>query len=118
MARAFIEYDDRELRSKTKGIPERVNKLVSAVVMRNALWGQGFARVRAPWTDRTGVARSGLFAIPQSRGGHHEITLSHSAEYGIWLEIANSGKYQIIMPTIRATGSHLMGELRGLLKKL
>lgn len=118
MARARIVYDDRELRQRIRGLDRKINTAVAATVDRNALWGQGFARSNAPWTDRTGAARSGLFAFPSSTGGHHEILFTHSVHYGIWLEIANSGNYQIIMPSVRITGAHLMNDLRNLLGKL
>lgn len=111
-------YDSGNLRPNLQQIPNKVNHAVAVVVDRNAAWGQGWARSNAPWTDRTSAARSGLFAFPKSSGGHHEILITHSVDYGIWLEIANSGKYQIILPALRATGGHLMGDLRNLLEKL
>lgn len=118
MGRAYIQYDDRELRKKIDRLPERIDSRIAVIVDRNAAWGQSFARTNAPWTDRTGAARGGLFAFPSSMGSHHEILITHSPDYGIWLEIANSGKYQIILPTVRITGAHLMGDLRRLLANL
>lgn len=118
MARVRFEYDDSELRKNIKNLDRKINKRVAMVVDRNAAWGQAWARVNAPWTDRTGAARGGLFAFPMSSGGHHEILFTHTPEYGIWLEIANNGKYQIIMPAVRHTGAHLMGDLKNLLAKL
>lgn len=118
MARIKFELDASRLRKNVRELPGRIDNRVAAIVDRNAAWGQGWARLNAPWTDDTGAARGGLFALPESRGGHHEITFSHSVYYGIWLEIANSGKYQIIMPAVRKTGQRLMGELRGMLGDL
>lgn len=118
MARVRISYDDSQLRRNLATLPERIDRRIGVIVDRNAAWGQGYARSNAPWTDDTSAARNGLFAFPQSTGGHHEITISHSVHYGIWLEIANSGKYQIILPTVRATGEHLMRDLKRLMDQL
>lgn len=60
-----------------------------------------FARTNAPWTDRTGNARNGLFAthdkIPMVE---HRLVVYHTMPYGLWLEIRWSGRYAIIGPTM------------------
>jgi len=63
------------------------------------------ARRSAPWRDRTGNARSGLFTEVDMQGAAGdiiEIYLSHghTIEYGVFLELARGGKYAIILPTI------------------
>lgn len=118
MARIRFDYDDTGLRRNIQQLPGQIDRRVAAIVDQNAAWGQGWARLNAPWTDDTGAARGGLFALPESNGGHHEITFSHSVYYGIWLEIANSGKYQVIMPAVRRTGERLMGQLRNMMRQL
>jgi hypothetical protein len=55
--------------------------------------------IDAPWTDRTGNARTGLRCIHESTGDNHTLTLFHTMEYGFWLEVAHDGKYAIIGPT-------------------
>ncbi len=64
---------------------------------------QDDARRNAKWKDRTGNARSGLFAIAEKAAKDCvSIYLSHgyTVDYGVWLELANGGKYAIIMPTL------------------
>jgi len=92
-------------------------------------WGmqaQGMARLNAPWTDRTGNARTGLFyavdgfgmgsvtgdASEGARGKmtdsvtisgddeHLVIAVSHTVFYGKFLELKNGGNYAIILSTI------------------
>jgi hypothetical protein len=102
---------------------------------------QGSARRNAPWTDRTGNARSGLFFVFEASGmptvygevtqqsanlnqrgaqfdtaadGTLVIWLSHTMYYGVYLELANGGKYAVILSTLL---SHLPG-LEASLKKL
>lgn len=64
---------------------------------------QNASRQNAPWEDRTGNARSGLFAVAEQAGKEIvELYLSHghTVFYGQFLELNHGGKYAIIMPTI------------------
>jgi hypothetical protein len=91
---------------------------------------QNSARENAPWHDRTGNARGGLFfavdgfnlhpvlgetkpkepeafrrdaAISIGQGGDDQtivVILGHTMSYGEYLELAHGGAYAIIMPTI------------------
>lgn len=118
MARAKFTYNRGNLRRNLRELPDRIDSRIGVIVDANAAWGQSWARLNAPWSDETGAARGGLFAFPGQSGSTHTITFSHSVHYGIWLEIANSGKYQIILPSVRVTGAHLMADLRKLLDTL
>lgn len=63
---------------------------------------QDEARRNAPWKDRTGNARSGLFSlVDDAAGSLVTIYLAHTMDYGVWLELGNGGRYAIIMPTIQ-----------------
>jgi hypothetical protein len=86
----------RGLASYTEGFAQRV---------------QAYARENAPWQDRTGDARSGLTAKGQQRLHQYSITLFHTVEYGLWLEVRWSGKYAIIRPTLEVMGPQFMAEL-------
>lgn len=59
------------------------------------------AKPAAPWTDRTGDARRGLFGSVQERETELLVRLSHTEQHGVYLELANQGKYQIITPTVK-----------------
>jgi hypothetical protein len=65
---------------------------------------QDDARRGAPWTDRTGNARSGLFAVAD-KAAHDMVTIylshGHTVWYGQFLELAHGARYAIIMPTIQ-----------------
>lgn len=80
---------------------------------------EGYMKSNARWTDRTSNARNGLtatyvFDAPST----HVIVCYHSVPYGIWLEIANSGRFRIIIPTIITQGREVMLTISGLLRKL
>lgn len=56
-------------------------------------WGQA----NAPWTDRTGDARRLLDVhVEGDEFAIGSIVIEHGVPYGLWLEIANAGKYSII----------------------
>lgn len=62
----------------------------------------------APWTDRTGNARAGLFARPKSSGRSASIVFGHSVFYGIFLETRFSGTYAIVLPTLEEMAPEFM----------
>lgn len=111
VARVRFEFDGRRLKHNMKQLPERVERHVDAAVERAAAKGEMYLKNDAPWTDRTGAARSGLHSRVENK---REIILSHTVDYGIWLEIKNSGKYEVILPTVRKVGNELMNDLNGI----
>lgn len=69
---------------------------------------QDDARQDAPWTDRTGNARSGLFSLVDDASEKIvTIYLCHTMFYGVFLELANGGRYAVIMKTIEKDASIL-----------
>lgn len=63
---------------------------------------KAYAQANRPWDDQTGNARSGLFSVSELAGEIVTLYLSHGMEYGVFLELCNSGRYAIIMPTLQA----------------
>ena len=79
----------------------RIDAAVDLVFDRYEAEAETYARTNAPWTDRTGNARNGLFA--QHDAEHmvrHELTVYGTMPYTFWLEVRWSGKYAIIGPTM------------------
>jgi hypothetical protein len=85
------------------------DKIITAVKAVAGYWSQEVQndmRNNAPWADRTGNARSGLFSLVEMAASEVvEIYLSqgHTVDYGIFLELSRGGRYAIIMPTIERT---------------
>lgn len=108
LANAIERYGDRVITS------------VTAVAGRVAAEMANSARANAPWTDRTGNARTGLFGTAERDMAQKIVTifLSHSPvlDYPIWLELANAGNYAILMRTIEAHLPELRAELDALLR--
>lgn len=118
MANGGIVIDENPM---PKRLAELAVKLPAIIGTTMDYWEprvQSYARRNAPWTDRTGNARQGLFARHNKTGGTHRITVYHTMPYGIWLEVRHSGRYQIIMPTVRAMGPEVMRSIQGILGRI
>lgn len=105
-----------ELATAIERYGDRVLTAVAAVAQYVATQMQNQAKADAPWTDRTGNARTGIFGTSEADFGARVVTiyLSHSATltYPLFLEIGNSGKYAVIMRTMQAHYEPLMQMLR------
>lgn len=118
MASASFDFDSKRLVNNVKKSPDEIRHAIGAMVDYRAAYAQGYLRAKAPWTDRTGAARTGLFAIPINYGNTFEIFMAYSVHYGIWLEVANNRKYAIITPATRIIGRMLMDDMHNLLEKM
>lgn len=115
-----------KLRDNCRDVKPDYEKVVDAFMTLAAVQGEARMREKAPWRDSTGnrddrvpgAARAGLFTATNLAGSHKSILFSHGVDYGIWLEISNHGKDQIIMPTVAAMGKQLMKSLRGTLSAM
>lgn len=106
-----FEFDGSQVRRNLRTLEPKIDARIGTVLEFQAARGEARMKLDAPWTDRTGAARNGLFTRYGKHGNTHEILFSHSVSYGIWLEIANSGDYQVIMPTVRVIGRETMKQL-------
>lgn len=95
-----------------KELLPRIDAAVDLVFDRYEPEAETYARVNAPWTDRTGNARNGLFAKHDSEPMvRHELTVYGTMPYTFWLEVRWSGKYAIIGPTLLHVAPLLAGDL-------
>lgn len=86
-----------------KNLHEWADRQRAAVITLANNWAgqlEGRAKTTAPWTDRTGNARNGLFGGVEVKGTEVFIRLGHSMEYGIFLELANDGRFAVLKPII------------------
>lgn len=61
------------------------------------------SKEKAGWQDRTGNARQGLKGHSfWNSSTEMKVALSHRVDYGVYLELANDGKYAILEPTINS----------------
>jgi len=119
MAKIRFDYDDVKLRGNIDDLFPKLDRAIKATMDFTATEGEAYMKAHAPWTDRTTNARNGLHTVSSSPArGKYEILFAHTVHYGIYLELANSGRYQVIMPSVRHEGHVLMERFRGLLPKV
>ena len=118
MARVKVSYDDKRLRKNAANFDRNVRNNVAVLVDRHAAITTGWLKQNARWTDRTGAARGGIFAVANRGIKYEEIFMAYSVNYGIWLEIANDRQYAIITPAMRIMGKELMDSLQYLLDRI
>jgi len=87
------------LGDQTREYLERKKAGLNALLLDWAGNLESYAKLNAPWTDRTGNARQGLHGGVDTDGDQFVLYLSHGVEYGIWLELAHGGNYAIVRPT-------------------
>lgn len=120
MARVSVSasFDGGDLRKNLATVSDRVENAVKAVVAMKGTEGIAALKQNAPWTDRTGAARSGLHTITMLGGPQHVIIYSHTMHYGFWLEVKFNGRDAVILPTMIPEGRDLMKKLDGLMGRL
>jgi len=105
-----------ELATAMERYGDRVLTTVAAIAQYSATQMQNDAKANATWVDRTGNARTGLFGTSEADFAAKVVTiyLSHGVglDYGLWLEIAASGKWGIVMKTMQSHYEPLMQMLR------
>lgn len=89
--------DMGEIRANLRAFDGRANKAIEAAFDFQAARSETYMKTTAPWTDRTGHARSGLFTATKHQGDMHKLLLSHAVAYGIYLETMQAGRYGIIV---------------------
>ena len=117
-SRVHIEFDSTQLRRNLANVDDVIDRNVSGIIEYYSSVGEAKMKNDAPWTDRTGAARTGLHTSTAHHGGKHQIIFAHSVPYGIWLEVKNSGRYEVIMPTVRFIGARVMHSISGVMGRM
>jgi len=100
-----------------KNTADYARRLYAAVVKLGQYFAakmESFAKAGAVWQDRTGHARQGLFGVCIPTAAAVTIFVGHTVSYGIWLEVANQGRFAILLRTIDAHIGEIMSALSGL----
>ena len=118
---------------------DKVKQAVVKVALFIGAKMESSAKANAPWTDRTANARQGLFYAVDGGGASEAsgsqrlagqesdtvsvakdvvaLYLSHSMNYGVFLELCNAGKYAIIMKTMESHYNELLQMLKEIFRR-
>ena len=91
-----VTIDSKEVLGNLEEMNERVKAGLTVIGETVGAKMTAYAQANAPWTDRTGNARSGLHHEVSWQGTTLDIQIKHSMDYGLWLEVANSEKFAIL----------------------
>ena len=107
-----------DLQAKVAATDDRMKVIIGGQFLRAEGEAVDWMKPNAPWTDRTGNARSGLNAHAEFPSNVFELVLAHSMWYGIFLELTNSGRYSILVPAMLYWGDELMKRISSSMKLL
>jgi hypothetical protein len=113
-----IRWDSDTLSPGLAAFWPKVDLAIRGVMLYHEPQVESYMKTNAPWTDRTSNARNGLGAKAFADGYNHGIICFHSVPYGIWLEVANNGRYRIIVPTIINQGTEVMRTVSQVLARI
>lgn len=92
-----VEWGDwKKFYKKASNIAQDWNVIFNTV----ALQSENRMKQKAPWQNRTGLARKTLRGTAALSGSELQLTLSHGMWYGIYLELAHQKRFAIIKPTM------------------
>ncbi len=93
-----------------------IHRGVLAIAQMRAPEIENWMKENAPWTDRTGNARQGLYTEVQDVVQQMVlIILSHGVDYGLFLEVSNGGRYAIVNPAIGHWGPIIWTDVKRML---
>lgn len=114
-----LSLDLSGLITNTAEFDDRLDRAVAGVVKQRSHIAEEWMRTNAPWTDRTGNARSGLSSATEHEPKvHHTLVLFGRVSYQIWLEVRFAGRYAIIIPAILDQGPKMMRTMVRLIDRL
>jgi hypothetical protein len=103
------------LRVKVAALGPALFAALDRKLAARAFQAEAEAKTGAPWSDRTGNARSGLRGTSAVEGDRAELVLSHAVYYGVYLELAHGGAWATVIPTMQRMGALVRSDLAGLL---
>lgn len=113
-----FKFDQGSLGRNLALLDDRVRDFVDRDIDEHTVKGEAALKTRAPWTDNTGHARRTLWAENDKGQRRYSITMGHGAEYGIYLERSNDGRFQVVMPVLLDTARSFMRSLEHMFAQL
>lgn len=101
-----MKMDISDMASKLEAMATRGDAAVRVFAEQGATKLRSYAQSNAPWTDRSGSARTRLNAYVSAIANGYRITLAHGVDYGIWLELAHEKRFAIIPQTLEYVGTN------------
>jgi len=108
------------VKKRTESLFERKRAALYALSLRYAAEALNDFRKKqaqnAYWTNRTGTARDLVFSDAYLEETEVGWFIAHGVEYGVYLELANNGRYEALRPTIKEFAKPFFNDAKKLYK--
>lgn len=118
MAKISTTWSDGGLPGNVANFDQKVKRVITAEFLYAQPESTTYMKENAPWTDRTGNARAGLHSSVNFGEDYWELILAGGVYYQLFLEVCNSGRYAIIIPTMQHFGKLLEQRLAGAIGRI
>lgn len=113
----WVVSPDVAFEQMTTAYINRIRQGVRRIAHRRAVEIEEWMKANHLWENRTGAAEAGLEAyVEQMSLDMVDIILEHGVDYGIFLELANGGRFQIIAPAIDYWGPIIWRDVQELVR--
>lgn len=114
-----LKFDINSLENGLSSMEDKFDVAIRLFANTAASKLEDSAKENRPWTDRTSSARLRMKGKAFKVNNGYKLELAHGVNYGVWLELANEGKYAIIDKTIRYVGAfEIMPSFTNFMNKL
>lgn len=91
---------------------------LEALALEGARKFENYAKQHARWKNRTGQARQRLNGYVSKGTNYIRVNIAHGVDYGKWLELANNGKYGILLDTVFVNGGSVLQTMQGYINRI
>lgn len=113
-----LKLDAREFLGNIKHLDDKTQAALKVVGDTVSNQMESYAKLNAPWTDRTSNARQGLKgrSVAKDDVTILEMSIAHTMDYGLWLEtrLAFQDRYKILEDARDSQVDTLKTMLKGL----
>lgn len=105
---ARISFDYKTLLHNLENAETKSQIAIKMYAQEGAKKFENYAKNNRPWIDRTGHARQRLTGWVEVLANKVRINIGHGVDYGVYLELCNNRKYEILQPTVNACSSEVL----------
>lgn len=74
------------------------------------------SKVKHPWKNQSYAAEQGLYGEFRWQGTQGIIRHGHRVNYGVWLELANDGRYAILEKTLNELSPEFLSRVKQIME--
>lgn len=115
---ATIRIDAKDLLKSLEKAETKSEVAIKMYAQEGAKKFQNYAKLNRLWTDRTGHARQRLIGWVETFSDKVRIHIGHGVSYGVYLELCNNRRYEILQPTVNNCSKEVLDGFKELMRYL